>query len=353
VLLAAARALSQPLETLQPVSTRDSKIVRRWALPGDPRGVAVGADGTIYAGLAGPQAVVAIDPKTGAVKRRLVLDSAEIASTKELVTLRTSADRTRLYIANGSDESATILSLPNLAVLRELTMEGEAIRDVLPDPRGRHVYVLGRSVHVFDKDGSVELRTLPIEDPMAIAVSASGNVLAVVATEDYGNAKATSVALFDTTTFAELTRDPLQTEKAIEGAMFADDDRAFIAVARDSLFEMPIVARTPARLEPSAGNGPMRMTIDFGNLVNSDRVCLPERSGPQIATVVGTTLVYGERRCSASGTFSGSSRRVTPASIYGINAYAIAHDRASNTVVATDRAGFLTIYKMPQVRISK
>ena len=33
--------------------------------------------------------------------------SAEIASTKELVTMRTNRDRTRLYIANGTDESAT------------------------------------------------------------------------------------------------------------------------------------------------------------------------------------------------------------------------------------------------------
>src|SRR6266568_4148702 len=55
----------------------------------------------------------AIDPDRGTIKKRVVLDSAEIAATKELVTLRTSADRSRLYVANGSDESATILSLPN------------------------------------------------------------------------------------------------------------------------------------------------------------------------------------------------------------------------------------------------
>ena len=35
-------------------------------------------------------------------------------------------------------------------------------------------------------------------------------MLAVVATEDFGNTKATSVALYDTTTFAELAREPLQ-----------------------------------------------------------------------------------------------------------------------------------------------
>ena len=72
---------------------------------------------------------MAIDPKSGNVKNRIVLDSAEIASTKELVTMRTNRAGTRLYIANGSDESATIMSIPDLAVLREITMEGEAIRD--------------------------------------------------------------------------------------------------------------------------------------------------------------------------------------------------------------------------------
>src|SRR5882724_11311855 len=83
-------ALASPLaaQPLTLVSTRDQKVVKRWELPGDPHGVAIGPDGTIYAGLAQPQAVVAIDPKTGVVKQRLVLDSAEIASTKELVTMR-------------------------------------------------------------------------------------------------------------------------------------------------------------------------------------------------------------------------------------------------------------------------
>jgi len=169
--------------------------VRRWALPGGPRGVAIGNGGLIYVGLADKQAVQVIDAKSGAVARELVLDSAEIAATKELVTLRTNRDRTRLYIANGSDESATILSLPNLAVVREITMEGEAIRDAVPDPNGRFVCLLGRRVHVFDADGQNEIHTIPIQDPMAIAVSSSGATLAVIATEDYGNAKATSVAL--------------------------------------------------------------------------------------------------------------------------------------------------------------
>ena len=338
---------------MKPAPTRDRKVVRRWAVSGDPRGVAIGNDGTIYVGLAGPQAVIAVDHTTGAIKKRVILDSAEIASTKELVTFRTNAARTRLYVANGSDESATILSLPDLAVLREITMEGETIRDVIPDPRGRYVYLLGRRVHVYDADGDRELRTLPIEEPMAIAASANGAMLAVFATEDFGNAKATVVALYDTTNFAEVARDPLQTEKSVEGALFADRDRALIAFARDALFEKPVISR-PARAMTQTKTGSMRTTINFGDLVNSSKVCLPIGSGPQIATTAGrdTLLVYGERRCSASGTFSGSSRTVTPASLYGVSAYALAYDAQRNVLVATDPAGFLTIYLVPRAAVA-
>jgi len=350
-----ASAAPAAADVLTAVPSRDRKVVRRWTLPGDPRGVALGADGTIYVGLAQPQAVVAIDRDTGAVKHRVVLDSAEIASTKELVTLRTNPERTRLFIANGSDESAMILSLPDLAVLREITMEGETIRDAVPDPRGRYLYLLGRRVHVYDKNGDTELRTLPIDDPMAIAASANGAMLAVIATEDFGNAKATSVALFDTTTFAETAREPLQTTQTIEAATFADRDRALIAVSREYLFEKSVVAR-PARTMTSTGtSGTMRMTIDFGDLTNSDRVCLPEGSGPQIATLgaADSLLLYAERRCSASGTFSGSNRSVMPASLYGVSAYALAYDKAANALVVTDRAGFLTLYSVPRVALAR
>ena len=356
LLLTASAALAQSgSDVLKQSPTRDRKVVRRWALPGDPRGVAIGADGTIYAGLAESQEVIAVDPTTGAVRKRVVLDSAEIAATKELVTFRTNPNRTRLFIANGSDESATILSLPDLAVLREITMEGEVIRDVVPDPKGRYIYLLGRRVHVFDSEGDRELRELPIEDPMAIAASANGAMLAIFATEDFGNVKATVVALYDTTSFNEIARDPLQTEKAVEGALFADRDRSLIAFGRDSLFEKPVVSK-PARAMTAQGtNGPMRMSINFGDLVSSNRICLPERSGPQIATTAGTDalLVYGERRCSASGTFSGSARAVTPASLYGVDAYALAYDRQKNVLVATDRAGFLTIYLVPRPAVAK
>jgi hypothetical protein len=317
-------------------------------LPGDPRGLAFGSDGTLYVGVAEPQAVLAIDPKNGVVKQRLVLDSAEIASTKELVTLRTNPGRTRLYIANGSDESASILRLPDLAVLREITMEGETIRDAVPDPQGRYLFLLGRRVHVYDGDGGTELRTLPIDDPMAIAASANGALLAVLATEDFGNAKATVVVLFDTNTFAEVARDPMQTEKTMEAAMFAANDRSIIAFSRDAMFEKRVTAR-PTRIMQS-GTAATTMRVDIGDLVNSTHLCLPEKSGPQIATLAGSEalLVYAERRCSASGSFSGSNSGVTPASLYGINAYAVAYDRSSNTIAATDREGFLTIYNVPR-----
>jgi DNA-binding beta-propeller fold protein YncE len=325
--------------------------VRRWSIAGSPRGVAVGSNGLIYVGLADKQAVEVVDSKSGAVIRELVLDSAEIAATKELVTLRTNRDKSRLYIANGSDESATILSLPDLAVVREITMEGEAIRDAIPDPDGRYLYLLGRRVHVFDAAGSKELHAIDFRDPMAIAVSGNGSTLAVLGTEDFGNAKATVVALYDTTTLNEISRDPLQTDQSIDAALFAAGDRSLIAFSHQSMFEKPLVFSTkPAKSMASGSDGRMRVRIDFGDLVNSEHICLPEGSGPQIATLGSSSemLIFAERRCSSSGAFEGSSRRVTPASLYGVNAYAIAYDRDTNTLVVTDKAGYLTIYKVPR-----
>jgi DNA-binding beta-propeller fold protein YncE len=327
--------------------------VRRWSIAGSPRGVAIGNGGMIYVGLADKQAVDVIDSKSGAVVRELVLDSAEIAATKELVTLRMNGDKSRLYIANGSDESATILSLPNLAVVREITIEGEAIRDALPDPNGRYLYLLGRRVHVFDADGKKEIRAIDLAEPMAIAASSNGATLALLGTEDFGNVKATVVALYDTTTFNEITRDPLQTDQTIDAALFAASDRALVALSRQSLFEKPLIARA-AKSMASGVDGRMRISIDFGDLVNSERICLPEGSGPQIATIGSSNevVLFAERRCSSSGTFAGSSRRVTPASLYGVNAYAVAYDRDTNNLVVTDKAGYLTIYKVPRPAVA-
>jgi len=327
--------------------------VRRWSITGSPHGVAIGNGGVIYVGLADKQAIDAIDSKSGTVLRELVLDSAEIAATKELVTLRTNRDRSRLYIANGSDESATILSLPNLAVVREITIEGEAIRDAVPDPNGKYLYLLGRRVHVFDTDGNKEIRSIDFADPMAVAISSSGGTLAVLGTEDFGNVKATVVALYDTNAFTEITRDPLQTDQTIDAALFAAGDRSLIALSRQSFFEKPLVIKA-AKSMSSGADGRMRMSIDFGDLVNSERVCLPEGSGPQIATLGSSNdvVLFAERRCSSSGAFAGSSRRVTPASLYGVNAYAVAYDRDANTLVVTDKAGYLTIYKVPRPAVT-
>ncbi len=351
-LLTCSAAFAQP-QTLPSVPTHDQKIIHRWSVEGDPHGVAVGHDGTIYVGLAQPQAVIAVDPKTGTIRNRLVLDSPDIASTKELVTLRTSADGKLLYIANGSDESASILEIPSFRIVREITTEGEQIRDAVPDPRNRFVFLLGRHVHIFDARGEKELKTLPFEDPMAIAVSSSGTTLAVIGPELFGDTKATSVVFYDLQTFNEIARDPLQTDKKIEAALFAANDRALIAIANDTLFEKPIATRS-AKQMASAGDGKMRITIDFGDLVSSQKICLPEKSGPQIAALAAPeTLLYAERRCSASGTFTASSRRVNPVSLYGVDAYAIAYDRDRSTLAVTERAGYLTIYKVPRTANTK
>lgn len=331
-------------DQLVPAPTRDQKIVRRWSVAGDPRGIAVGADGTIYVGLAQSQSVIAVDPKSGAVTKKVVLDSAEIAATKELVTLRTNADGTRLYIANGSDESATILSLPDLAVVREITIEGESIRDALPDPLGRYVYLLGRRVHVFDAAGEKELHTLPFAEPGAIA--AGPKHLAVIGSNDFGNAKATAVALYDTTTFRELARDPLETADAVVGALFSPDESTILAISPAHLFERPVVrsAKTMTR----GADGQLRMSADFGDFTNSNTLCMPEGAGPQIfALAPDNSVVYAERRCSTAGSFVGSRRHVNPVSLYGIAAYAIALDPSTKTIAATDRSGYLTIYRMP------
>ena len=309
--------------TLTPAPTRDSKVVRRWSLPGDPHGIALGTDGTLYVGLAQPQAVVAIDPSRGTVKRRVILDSAEIAATKELVALRTNAAGTRLFVANGSDESATILALPELGVVREITIEGEPIRDVLPDPRGRYLFLLGRRVHVYDANGTAELRALGFDEPTAMAINAGGSTLAV-----FGNNK---LSLYDTKTFEEIARR-LETGKRVEAAFFAAGDRVLIALTSESLHEIPL------------GKG----------VVNSERICLPEGSGPQIAALAAPQLLlFAEQRCSSDGAFSVTDRLVAPAALYGVNAYAVAYDARANFLYTTERAGYLTIYKVPRAAVSR
>jgi hypothetical protein len=322
VLLTLSAAVSLHAQSfLKAIHTTDQKIVRRWSLTGDPHGIALGPDGTVYDGHAQPQAVVAIDPTTGEVKQKVILDSAEIAATKELVTLRTNTDRNRLYIANGSDESAMILNLPGLDVAREITIEGEAIRDALPDPKGRYVFVLGRRVHVYDANGRNELRSLGFEEPTAIAISSSGAKLAVV-----GNNR---ISVYDTATFEELDHDRFETPKPVEAMMFAAGDRVLLALIRDALVEKS------------------------GKKISREPICLPEGSGPQIAALASPELLlFAERRCTSSGAFSTADRAVAPASLHGIDAYAVAYDRQSNFLYTTERAGYLTIYRVPRAAIA-
>jgi hypothetical protein len=263
--------------------------------------------------------------------------------------MRTNRDGSRLYIANGSDESAMILGLPDLRVIREITTEGEPIRDAVPDPGGKYFYLLGRRVHVYDANGEHEIHALPIEDPMAIA--ATPETLAVVFTEDFGNAKATSVALFDTSTFKEVAREPLQTTDKIEGAVIASD--ALVAISREHLLEKSLGAHAQKTMTKDT-DGRLRMSADFGDMVNSNRICLPEGAGPQIlALAPNNLLIYAERRCTSSGAFTGAPRRVTPASLYGVDAYAIAYDKDSSTLAVTERTGTLTIYRVPRSAIAK
>jgi hypothetical protein len=262
--------------------------------------------------------VIAVDPKSGAIRKRVVLDSVDIASTKELVTLRTNRERTRLYIANGSDESATILALPDLRIVREITIEGEQIRDAVPDPQGRFLYLLGRRVHVFDANGEKELRTLAIDEPSAIAASATMVVVA----------KGPIILRFDLPSFASNQGLAISDVGSIRTLLLAANN-VVVAFTNGAFIEIA----TPPRFDP---------------------ICLPEGSGPQIAALAPHDLVlFAERRCNSSSAFDTAAHRVTPASLYGISAYALAYEAASNTLAATDRAGFLTIYKVPRAAAAR
>lgn len=333
--------------TLTPLASRDKKVVKRWSLPGTPRGLALASSGVLYVGLAEPQSVVAIEPSTGSVLSETVLDSADIASTKELTTLRLTSDQSRLVVANGSDESVTILALPEMKIVREIGLEGELIRDAVPDPAGRSLYVLGRTVHVYDADGERELKSISDVDPMAIAVNGGGTMLAVVGSEQFGKTRATSVVLYDAATLKEVDRQPLQTDREIVAAVFAADDRALVVFARDWVAEKPL-AKASERKMQSAEGAPLKITIEFGDLMNSVRICLPAKVGPQLAAAVaGAARVYfPETHCSSGETFTASKPLVEMVAIYPVSSYALAYDGASSTIFATDPAGFLTQYRI-------
>lgn len=322
-------------------------MIKRWTLPGQPRGVAVGGDGTIYLGLADTQSLVAVDPETGSIIKEVVLDSAEIAATKELVSLRLNHDGTALAIANGSDESATIVAIPGLSVRREITLEGELIRDVLYEASARYLFVLGRSVHVFDRHGARQIRQLEITEPMAMAVDSRGTVLAVAGREDFGNGKVSVVAFYDLETLKEITREPLETDRIIQQLLFAAGDRVIVALASDWLGEKSLTPRPPKGLIQSERQA--RVRIEFGDLMSTERICLPEKSGPQIAALgkLPSTILFAERHCSTGSSFKTSPRKTSSVSLYGVSSYAIAYDSAGGRIVATDPAGSLTIYRVP------
>jgi hypothetical protein len=333
---------------IEAVKSRESRVLKKWKIDGEPRGVAVAPDGTIYVGLAAHQSVLALDPDSGRVLRHVVLDDEEIAATKELVSLRINKAGDRLVIANGSDESVTILSLPDLGVVREILLEGEVIRDAIPDPAGKHLFVLGRRVYVYDADGATRLRVLDGVDPMAIAVTSDGSALAVITRDEFPSGSASMVAIFETATFREVMREPLQTDREIQAALFAADDKALMVLASDWLAEKQLVTR-PGRLLGSAAAGQTQLRFSFSDFVSSEAICLPEKSGPQIASLgrESASLLFGERRCSNSGTLTANPRRVSSASVYGVEAWAVAYDRKRNAVVVSDPAGFLTMYRVP------
>jgi hypothetical protein len=337
----AAAASAADLRTMP---TRDRRAVSRWTLSGDPRGVAA-HDGVVYVGLREPQSVVAIDAARGKVLREVVLDDEEIASTKDFDVLRVDAPRKRLLIAQGSDESVSILSLPDLAVIREIGLEGESIRDVVADPMGRYLFILGRRVHVYDGEGNRQLRELSDIEPTAIAVSPDGSTLAVIGSERMGDVSATVVSLVDLARLEEVRRDPLQTERTVRSAVFARGGRALVVVADDWLAEKSLApAKERAMTKDPSG---MRFRIDRSDLVSSETICLPKGSTAQIVAMGGDVVYFAERRCASFGSTEAAPRTVRTASLYGIEAYALAYDGSRDLLVATEPGGLLTLYRLP------
>ncbi|MGH9457376.1 MAG: YncE family protein [Thermoanaerobaculia bacterium] len=330
---------------ITPSPTRDRRVVARWTLSGGPYGVA-SWNGLLYVGLREPQSVVAVDPVKGAIVREVVLDREEIASTKDFVSMRVDRANERLLIAQGTDESVSILSLPELAILREIGLEGEVIRDVLPDPKGRYVFILGRSVHVRDAGGDRELRTFQALDPTAIAVSSDGSLLAIVGSQEVGNGRATMVSFVDLATLEEIRTDPLQTDRRIEAAVFAADDQALLVLASDWLAEKSVAPPASRGMRKDARG--VHVSIGAADLVSSERICLPENAGAQIAAVApaGDLVWFAERRCSISGSTLAAPRRIRTASVYGVDALALAyHEGGALAVTGAD--GSLTLYEPP------
>ncbi len=335
--------------TIESVSTRGRNVVKQYQLDGRPAGIAVGADGLLYVGMANDQSVIAIDTAKDAIVREVVLDDPDIAATKELRTLRLDRRLNRLIIAQGTDESVSILTLPELAIEREITLEGELIRDAVPDPLGRYLFVLGRDLHIFDASGDRVIRTIREIAPMAIAVSDDGSTLAVVGSEEFSAGKATVVSLWDLAELRESSREPLQTDRDIRAVTFAASGRALIAVADDWLGEKSLGARSDEATMKKDSTGNQRMEVSFGDLVSSETICLSGSAGAQslVTNADGTIVYFPEKRCGSSGTFTGSKRLVVSASVYGVDAAAVEREKRSGRLWVSDPEGTVTLYETP------
>ena len=347
-LLAAMLAPSLQSADLDPVRVRDPQVISRWSLSGEPRSIAFGPDGTLYAGLRKPQSVVAIDLVRGAILEEVVLDSEEIASTKDFATMRYDAKRKRLIIAQGSDESVSILSVPSLAVEREILLEGEMIHDAIPDPKGRYLYILGRSVHVRDADGNRQIRIFSDLEPTAIAVSSDGKWLAIVGTEKFDGTPVTAVSLIDTERLEESRRELLQTDRKIQSALFANRDQALIVFADDWLAEKRLAISAGHAMKPRGES--MQVTMGRDDFLSTESICLPSERGPQVAITSSKDNVvwFAERRCSSAGSVIAAPRTVVTASLYGAEVRALAWDATSGRLAATDGAGTITLYHHPK-----
>lgn len=345
-------ALPACATVIESISSRGRNVVKRYTLDGNPGGIALSQDGILYVGMSNNQSVIAIDPKTDEIVREVILDDPDIAATKDLVTLRIDQRNNRLVIAQGSDESVTILALPNLGIEREITLEGELIRDAVPDPLGRYIFVLGRSVHVFDSGGDRIIRTIRDVDPMAIAVSEDGRFLAVVGSEEFSAGRATVVSLWNLAELREVSRDPLQTDRDIRAAIFAASGRAIVVAADDWFAEKPVEARRESARLREDQSGVQRIQFSFGDLVSSDTICLSPSAGPQalVPDLDGLVVYFPEKRCGESGSFTGSKRMVWGAPIYGVDLQALARERHSGRIWATDPRGTVTLYEAPKPR---
>jgi WD40 repeat protein len=336
--------------TIESVTTRGRGVVKKLTLDGEPRGLAVSRDGTVYVGMANAQSIVAIDPSRNTILREVVLDDPDIAATKEIASLRIDPRGERLVAAHGSDESVTILSLPDLAILREITLEGERVRDAVADSRGRYLVILGRDVRIFDYDGNREIRTVRGLDPMAIAISDDGALLAVVGSEQFSSGRATIVSLWDLDSLKEISREPLQTDRRITAATFAAGGQALVVASADWLGEKVLFSKSEGAAMSEDEEGKMRITFRFDDIVSGETICLSDQSGPQALAVdsSGSIVYFPEKRCGSHGGLVGAPRRVRGAPLYSIDAYAIAIDPASSNLWATDRSGTLTLYRAPR-----